>query len=258
MGNRRNAKHSNSFVSHCKVNESVDDFISRLKRAQKDATAAIELMNTEMKKQTDKHRRPSNNIAIGTEVWLDASDIKIPNAPKTMKKLSDKHVGPFKVLEKVGASAYKLELPEQWKIHPTFNESKLTPYIPPLVQHQKRPPPPPPEVVGGHERYKVNEILNSRKKGRYGIEYPSTGKATDPKIAHGQSQATSKRTTQSRSSTRSTQTGLSPTSRRQPTSDSPTLRNDHTSIGSHSPQTSLTRTFLEYTDQPWLQCQNRS
>jgi len=115
----------------------VDDFISRLKRAQKDATAAIELMNAEMKKQTDKHWRPSNNIAIGTEVWLDALDIKIPNTPKTMKKLSDKCVGPFKVLEKVGASAYKLELPEQWKIHLTFNESKLTPYVLPLAQHQK-------------------------------------------------------------------------------------------------------------------------
>jgi len=65
-------------------------------------------MNAEMKKQTDKHRCPSNNIAIGMEVWLDTSDIKIPNAPKTMKKLSDKRVGPFKVLEKIGTSAYKL------------------------------------------------------------------------------------------------------------------------------------------------------
>jgi len=110
-------------IPRSKVNKSVDDFISCLERARKDATAAIELMNAEMKKQTDKHWRPSNDIAIGTEVWLDTLDIKIPNAPKTMKKLSDKHVGPFKVLEKIGASAYKLELPEQWKIHPTFNES---------------------------------------------------------------------------------------------------------------------------------------
>ena len=119
----------------------------------------------------DKHWCPSNDIAIGTEVWLDASDIKIPNVLKTMKKLSDNHVGPFKVLKKIGASAYKLELPEQWKIHPTFNESKLTPYVPPLAQHQKRPPPPPPKVVGGHKHHKVNEILNSCRRGRYSIRY---------------------------------------------------------------------------------------
>jgi len=120
-------------IPQSKVNESADDFISHLECARKDATAAIKLMNTEMKKQMDKHWHPSNNITIGMEIWLDTSDIKIPNVPKTMKKLSDKCVGPLKVLENIGASAYKLELPEQWKIHLTFNESKLTPYVPPLA-----------------------------------------------------------------------------------------------------------------------------
>jgi len=86
----------------------------------------------------------------------------------------------------------------------------------------------------------------------------STGKATDPRIAHGQSQATSKQTTQSRSSTRSTQIGPSPMSRRPPALDSPTSENGHTSTGSLSRRTSLTRIYPGCTDQPRLQCQNRS
>ena len=75
------------------------------------------------------------------------------------------------MLEKIGASAYKLELPEQWKIHLTFTKSKLTPYDLPLAQHQKHPPPLPPEVVGSHKWYKVDEILNLHRRGRYGIKY---------------------------------------------------------------------------------------
>jgi len=40
-----------------------------------------------------------------------------------------------------------------------------------LAQHQKCPPPLPPKVVGGYEHHEVNEILNSCRRGRYGIEY---------------------------------------------------------------------------------------
>lgn len=152
-------------------NEAVADFLSRMERARQDATAAIKLMNTAMKEDTDKHHRPSKDYAVGAEVWLDSTNLNVAGAPKTMKKLLDKRVGPFKILEKVGASAYKLDLPEQWTIHPTFNESKLTPFVPPFAEHQKRPPPAPADMIDGHEEYEVEEILNSRKRGRYGIEY---------------------------------------------------------------------------------------
>ncbi len=41
-----------------------------------------------------------------------------------MKKLNDKHFGPFKVIKKVGASFYKLQIPCTWKsIHPVFNKA---------------------------------------------------------------------------------------------------------------------------------------
>ncbi|GKA08245.1 hypothetical protein Tco_0687576 [Tanacetum coccineum] len=41
-------------------------------------------------------------------------------------KLNPRYVGPFKVLEKVGAIAYKLELPQQLsRVHNTFHVSNL-------------------------------------------------------------------------------------------------------------------------------------
>jgi hypothetical protein len=37
--------------------------------------------------------------------------------------------GPFKILEKINDNAYKLELPPEFGVSPTFNISDLRPYL---------------------------------------------------------------------------------------------------------------------------------
>ena len=44
------------------------------------------------------------------------------------KKLSHKFVGPFRITDKVGAQAYRLLLPQTYRIHNTFHVSLLEPY----------------------------------------------------------------------------------------------------------------------------------
>lgn len=37
------------------------------------------------------------------------------------KKLTQQYVGPFRIIEKIGRLAYKLEVPGDWRIHPVFS-----------------------------------------------------------------------------------------------------------------------------------------
>ncbi len=95
------------------------------------------------------------------------------NLPRPKKKLNNKCTGPFLIISKKGASAYTLKLPSTWHIHPTFNESLLTPYTPPTFPNQEQPPPPPPDLIDGEEHYKIEKVLDSR-------ECKVRGKAREP------------------------------------------------------------------------------
>lgn len=55
----------------------------------------------------------------------------IPSSAGITKKLTQQYVGPFRVLEKVGQLAYKLDVPPDWKIYPVFLVAQLKPAPPP-------------------------------------------------------------------------------------------------------------------------------
>jgi hypothetical protein len=68
------------------------------------------------------------NIAVGNSLYLSTVNIKLKF--KGSPKLLPRWIGPFKVLEQLISIAFRLELPDNLKIHNVFHMSLLKPVTP--------------------------------------------------------------------------------------------------------------------------------
>ncbi|MBW0529326.1 hypothetical protein O181_069041 [Austropuccinia psidii MF-1] len=101
----------------------------------------IEAAINRFKRYADKSRASLPVFNPGDMVRLSSKNIK---SPRPTKKLSERCLGPFKILKKVSTHAYHLKLPSQWKsIHPVFHIYLLEPVKTSTIpnRHQESPPP---------------------------------------------------------------------------------------------------------------------
>ncbi|SJL12765.1 uncharacterized protein ARMOST_16196 [Armillaria ostoyae] len=112
-----------------------------------------------MKTQYNKKKKATVEYQIRDKAWLNTTNLHL-TCPK--KKLNNKHISHFPILEKRCLSAYKLKLPAAWKIYPIFNETLLTPYTPPAFPNQEQPSLPPPDIIYREEQYEIKIILNDK------------------------------------------------------------------------------------------------
>lgn len=140
--------------------ESAAEFATQMEKIREEAQAALKTAQETMKRYYDRTRGESREYKVGDKVWLEGHHIQ---TDRPMKKLEDKRYGPFRIVEKVGKSAYRLQLPKTWKaLHPVFNEVVLSPYVEPAFPSQIKPAPSPPEIVNGTEEYVVEELMDSK------------------------------------------------------------------------------------------------
>lgn len=91
-----------------------------------------------MKSQADKNRT-EREFQIGNLVYLKLQPyIQTSVASRSNQELSFKFYGPFKILQRIGQVAYKLELPNKYRIHPVIHVSQLKKHIlsPATVSHE--------------------------------------------------------------------------------------------------------------------------
>ena len=104
----------------------VDDRIELLKEVREDTRVALETVKKEQKAAYERGKREAHEFKVRDFVWLDAKDV---NLKTPSRKLSDRQLGPFEVLERVGDLDYRLKLPwGRHRIHPVFHVDKLFPH----------------------------------------------------------------------------------------------------------------------------------
>ena len=112
----------------------------------------------------DQSHKPLD-LAVGEHALLRLhKGYHIPSV--TSRKLGAQRVGPFKVLEKVGNLAYRLEFPPHWRIHPVISVAHLEPAPDPHDDPFKRPRPAHPPAVsmeGDVGIYIVEKLIDRRQ-----------------------------------------------------------------------------------------------
>ena len=154
---------------------SAHEFLEQWENMIKIAKDNLTLAQERQTKYANKGRRheefnKGDQVMLSTKYFISPIDKQRPT-----KKFTSKYVGPYKVLEKLSTTAYKLELPASMKMHPVFHVSLIKPYKGNPAEFNRQTPPPPEVIIGSNdEEYEVEAILNKRiirKKPQYLIKW---------------------------------------------------------------------------------------
>jgi hypothetical protein len=131
-----------------------------------------EMAKTNLKKAHKHYKdfvnkfRREVNFEEGDEMWLNIKNFRLLEGLN--HKFLGPYAGPFKVLEKKFLDTYKLELPENLKVHPIFHVSLFKSVAHDVSRHnQKYNSKPPPNLINNEPKFEVEAMLKSRQlKGR--------------------------------------------------------------------------------------------
>jgi hypothetical protein len=104
-----------------------------------------------------KHK--NYEFRAGDSVWLIARNIR---TRRPSKKLDFQRLGPYKVTQRIGNQAYRLELPANFKIHNVFNVNLLESAPSSAINGRTPAEPPPIELDPAGDQFEVEEILDSQ------------------------------------------------------------------------------------------------
>ncbi len=130
----------------------VNDWLMRSEETWNAVHVHLQRAVRRTREQADLRRREGPEYTPGQWVWLSSRYLQLP-----CKKISPRYMGPFQISRQITPVSYRLALPAEYRISPTFHVSLLKPATDEST---------PPLIVNGEEAYQVREILDSRRRGR--------------------------------------------------------------------------------------------
>jgi RNase H-like domain found in reverse transcriptase/Reverse transcriptase (RNA-dependent DNA polymerase)/Integrase zinc binding domain/gag-polyprotein putative aspartyl protease len=131
------------------------------------ARRCIYMAKDRMKANHDKKVVSDHLYEVGQYVWLNIRNISIRH-PSLRQKLLPKFIGPLKIIEVIGRSAVKLDMPAAIKVHPTISVSLVKPFMARAGTQI------PPVVINGELEWEIEAILNhnvvkAKQRGKPGL-----------------------------------------------------------------------------------------
>ncbi|MCO5555025.1 hypothetical protein L7F22_008564 [Adiantum nelumboides] len=108
-----------------------DKYIQDMDEMYRKVKVALEKTRAKQKKAADRHRREVV-FSLGDWVLLrfeKARLKKMKGKERLFPKLNMRYYGPFQICDIISDVAYRLKLPESWKIHNAFHVSLLRSYV---------------------------------------------------------------------------------------------------------------------------------
>jgi hypothetical protein len=104
----------------------VEDHIEHQQQVLQILKDNLTMAQNRIKQQEDQHRS-ERSFEVGDWVFLRLQPYKHISLKQAKKdnKLSPKYYGPYRLLQKIGTMAYKLEFPTSSGVHPVFHVSCL-------------------------------------------------------------------------------------------------------------------------------------
>jgi len=103
----------------------VPDMIKEAEEQVAKVRENLKATQSRQKSYADTRRRPLE-LQPGDFVYLKVSPIRGTRRFQVRGKLAPRYIGPYQIIEKIGAVAYRLELtPEMLDIHDVFHVSQL-------------------------------------------------------------------------------------------------------------------------------------
>jgi hypothetical protein len=164
------------------IKEIVDDVPATKQRLEEMQTARSSAQKCLEAIQKSHNQRSRMEIKVGQEVWLEGKNLHVIGS----KKLNPRRYSPFKIMEQIGSSTFKLDLPANMRIHNVFHSNLLLPYKETEAYGQPFTRPAL-DLIDGEEEYEVESIKDMRKQGckiQYLVHWKGYPSADDLWVDH--------------------------------------------------------------------------